>query len=60
MGSRHNMEDINQESQTVETLEDLAKLADYSLLNTLNCDPHATTDVLTITLEKFLQVTMSQ
>lgn len=26
----------------VATLEDLAKLADYSLMNTLNCDPEAT------------------
>ncbi|MBL1244349.1 MAG: YdiU family protein [Sulfurimonas sp.] len=31
-----------QNSQLVETLEDLAKLVDYSLMNTLNCDPDAT------------------
>jgi uncharacterized protein YdiU (UPF0061 family) len=29
---------------TVTSLEDLAKLADYSLINTLNCDPDATDD----------------
>ena len=28
----------------VSTLDDLAKLADYSLMDTLNCDPHATQD----------------
>tara|TARA_B110000046_G_scaffold185960_1_gene230815 strand:+ start:5039 stop:6817 length:1779 start_codon:yes stop_codon:yes gene_type:complete len=28
----------------VSTLDDLAKLADYSLMDTLNCDPHATED----------------
>ena len=44
MGSLLNMKDTKQESQTIDTLEDLAKLADYSLLNTLNCDPDATTD----------------
>jgi len=30
--------------KTIETLEDLAPLADYSLMNTLNSDPHATKD----------------
>jgi len=44
MGNLLNMKDAKQASATVNTLEDLAKLADYSLLNTLNCDPHATTD----------------
>ena len=29
---------------TISTLDDLAKLADYSLMDTLNCDPHATED----------------
>jgi uncharacterized protein YdiU (UPF0061 family) len=29
-------------SPTVATLDDLAKLANYSLMNTLNCDPEAT------------------
>lgn len=29
---------------TVSTLDDLAKLASYSLMDTLNCDPHATED----------------
>ena len=29
---------------TISTLDDLAKLADYSLMDTLNCDPHATQD----------------
>ncbi len=28
----------------VSTLDDLAKLANYSLMDTLNCDPHATED----------------
>jgi len=28
-------------SATIETLDDLAKLADYSLVDTLNCDPNA-------------------
>jgi len=28
----------------VSTLDDLAKFADYSLMDTLNCDPHATED----------------
>ncbi|MEZ0151926.1 MAG: YdiU family protein [Candidatus Reddybacter sp.] len=29
-------------SSTISTLDDLAKLADYSLMDTLNCDPDAT------------------
>ncbi len=33
------MKEIKQSSRLVETLTDLAKLADYSLLNTLNADP---------------------
>lgn len=28
-------------SSTISTLDDLAKLANYSLMDTLNCDPHA-------------------
>lgn len=35
------MKVIKQTSQTVETLNDLAPLANYSLLDTLNCDPEA-------------------
>lgn len=31
-------------SATVETLDELAKLANYSLMDTLNCDPDATTN----------------
>ena len=31
-------------SEMVETLDDLAKLVDYSLMDALNCDPNATTD----------------
>ena len=31
-------------SSTVSSLDDLAKLADYSLMDTLNCDPDATED----------------
>ena len=31
-------------SPTVETLDDLAKLANYSLVDTLNCDPEASVD----------------
>ena len=38
------MKEIEQSSVTVETLDDLAPLADYSLMNTLNCDPDATAD----------------
>ncbi|HIP28078.1 MAG TPA: hypothetical protein EYG82_02775 [Sulfurovum sp.] len=38
------MKDIKQSSATVETLDDLAKLADYSLMDTLNSDPQATAD----------------
>jgi uncharacterized protein YdiU (UPF0061 family) len=36
------MKEIKQNSQTVETLNDLAKLVDYSLMDTLNCDPEST------------------
>lgn len=35
------MKVTEQTSQTVETLNDLAPLADYSLMDTLNCDPEA-------------------
>ncbi len=35
------MKVIKQNSQTVETLYDLAKLVNYSLMDTLNCDPDA-------------------
>jgi len=35
------MKEIKQNSSTVETLEHLATLADYSLIDTLNCDPEA-------------------
>ena len=38
------MKEIEQSSVTVETLDDLAPLADYSLMDTLNCDPDATAD----------------
>ncbi len=38
------MKDIKQTSATVETLDDLAPLADYSLMDTLNSDPDATQD----------------
>jgi uncharacterized protein YdiU (UPF0061 family) len=31
-------------SPSIATLEDLAKLVNYSLMDTLNCDPHAKTD----------------
>ena len=33
------MKTIKENNQTIETLDDLAKLVDYSLVNTLNCDP---------------------
>ena len=33
------MKTITENKQTIETLNDLAKLVDYSLVNTLNCDP---------------------
>ncbi len=36
------MKDIKQASTTVETLSDLASLVNYSLMDTLNCDPEAT------------------
>jgi len=35
------MKDIKQSTQTVKTLTDLAQLADYSFMDTLNCDPEA-------------------
>lgn len=35
------MKDIIQNSSTVETLSDLAKLVDYSLIETLECNPEA-------------------
>ena len=38
------MKEIKQKSQTIETLEGLAKLADYSLMDTLNSDPEAKAD----------------
>ena len=38
------MKEIKQNSGTIETLHDLATLADYSLMDTLNSDPEATED----------------
>ncbi len=38
------MKTVKESSATVETLKDLAKLADYSLLDTLECDPDASAD----------------
>jgi len=38
------MQKIKQPSQTVNSLDDLAQLADYSLVNSLNADPDATSD----------------
>ena len=38
------MKVIKQNSATVETLDDLAPLANYSLMDTLNCDPQAKID----------------
>ena len=38
------MKSTNKTSVEVETLDDLAKLADYSLMDTLNPDPEATAD----------------
>ena len=38
------MKDTNKTSVTVETLDDLAALADYSLMDTLSSDPEATSD----------------
>lgn len=35
---------LNETSSPVTQLEDLARLTDYSLINTLNCDPDATKD----------------
>jgi len=37
-------EEIEETSPTIETLGDLAKLANYSLMDTLNCDPDAKVD----------------
>jgi uncharacterized protein YdiU (UPF0061 family) len=36
--------ELQETSSTVETLEDLAVLADYSLMDSLNCDPDANLD----------------
>jgi len=36
------MKEREENSRTVETLDDLAKFTDYSLMNRLNCDPEAT------------------
>ena len=36
------MKEVKQSSEMVETLQDLAKLVDYSLMETLNSDPEAT------------------
>ena len=38
------MKEIKQNLRTIETLDDLSKLADYSLIDTLNCDPEARED----------------
>ena len=38
------MKETKQRALSVETLDDLAKLADYSLTDTLNCDPDARID----------------
>ena len=38
------MEEIKQSSAAVETLKDLADLVNYSLMDTLTCDPEATED----------------
>ncbi len=38
------MKETKQSSGAVETLDDLAKLADYSLMETLDCDPDARAD----------------
>ena len=38
------LKEVKQSSATVETLEDLSKLANYSLMDTLNCDPQAKED----------------
>lgn len=35
---------VKENSEMVETLDDLASLANYSLMETLNCDPNATED----------------
>lgn len=38
------MKEVKQTFKSIETLEDLAPLADYSLMDTLNSDPEATAD----------------
>ncbi len=38
------MKEAKQSSQTIKTLSDLAERADYSLMDTLNCDPEARVD----------------
>ena len=38
------MKEIKQSSKKVETLDDLAKLVDYSLMDTLNSDPNSSDD----------------
>jgi len=40
------MEKIKQDTKKVKNLEELASLVDYSLINTLNCDPDAKEDGL--------------
>jgi uncharacterized protein YdiU (UPF0061 family) len=39
---KYNMNKIKQNSPTIKTLHDLAPLVNYSLMDTLNCDPEAT------------------
>ena len=38
------MKELQANSFKVENIQDLAKFAEYSLMNTLNCDPDATED----------------
>ncbi|WP_072680704.1 YdiU family protein [Arcobacter sp. LA11] len=38
------MNELKQNQPTIKTLSDIAKFSDYSLINTLNSDPDATTD----------------
>ena len=38
------MKEIKQSSKPIKTLNDLAKLVDYSLMDTLNADPQSTVD----------------
>ena len=35
------MKEIKENIQTIKTLDELAKLSNYSLINTLTCDPEA-------------------